>query len=302
MRFRPLGNSGVVVSVISLALAESNRNRPQDWEALVYCALEHGINSFEVTGRHPAIAEGLSMAVHAIERRLACVTWRLGNSYDAEGRPMRDFSADALEHAVMSILARTGFSYLDAVVLDEPRARELDIDALNRLKALRAAGRVRLLGVAGQDEAIDAYISTGVFDLLHMPYSILSGWKERLRQQAAADHNMAVTSYDYYPDRLRRGQGGLPVKGAAGKAAHPLAGVGTYAFLDSTPGWTGEGIALSHAMTNPALASLQIVTDRPERIAALTAVVERDLPSGVPAQIEMARFAQAAADRGGRRA
>ncbi len=290
----------MVVSVVSLALAESNRNRPQDWEALVYCALEHGINHFEVVGRHPAIAEGLARAIHAIERRLACVTWRLGNSYDPEGRPLRDFSGEALETLTQSILARTGFSYLDAIVLDEPRARELNIDALDRLKALRASGRVRLLGVAGQDEAIDAYISTGVFDLLHMPYSILSGWKERLRQQAAQDHNMAVTAYDYYPDRLRRGQGALPVKGHGqpAQANHPLAGMGTYAFLEKTPRWTGEGIALSHALTNPAIASIQIVTDRPERISALTAVIERDLPTGVSAQIEMARFgAMAAGER-----
>jgi len=289
MRFRPLANSGMVVSVLTLTLADSpTRNRPQEWEQLVYAALENGINSFEVVGRHPNIGEGLARAIHAIERRLVNVAWRLGNSYDADGYPARDFSGDGLEKVTEAILARTGFSYLDAIVLDEPRDRELNSDALNRLKALRAAGRVRQIGVAGKDDAIDAYISTGVFDLLHMPYSLTSGWKERLRQQAAQEHDMAIVAYDYYPERLRAGA--TPAGKGKPKHAHPLAGIGTYAFLDKTPRWTGEAIALAHALTNPAIASVEVVTDRPERLAALANVPELDLPPGVSAQIEMARF------------
>ena len=299
MRFRPLANSGMVVSVITLVLADSpTRNRPQEWEALAYAALENGINSFEVVGRHPNIGEGLARAIHAIERRLVNIAWRLGNSYDADGYPARDFSGEGLEAVTEAILARTGFSYVDAIVLDEPRAKELNPEALERLKAMRAAGRVRMIGVAGQDEAIDAYISTGVFDLLHMPYNLTSGWKERLRQQAAQDHDMAILAYDYYPERLRAGASSKPVKASA----HPLAGVGTYAFLDKTPRWTGEQISLAHALTNPAVASVEVVTDRPERLAALAAIVEKDLPPGVSAQIEMARFGATPKPDRGRRA
>jgi len=299
MRFRPLGVSGMVVSVITLALADSpTRNRPQDWEALVYAALENGINSFEVVGRHPNIGDGLARAVHAIERRLVNIAWRLGNTYDGDGYPARDFSADALERMTQAILARTGFSYLDAIVLDEPRAQELNADSLTRLKAIRASGRVRMIGVAGHDDAIDAYISSGVFNLLHMPYSLLSGWKERQRQQAAADHDMAVVAYDFYPEKLRGGMKAPGTKPGAAKASHALADAGTYAFLDKTPRWTGEGICLAHALTNPAVASVQLVTDRPERLVAVTQVVEQDLPPGVSAQIEMARFsASSLADR-----
>ena len=295
MRFRPLCNTGMVVSVVTLGLPDSpTRNRPQEWEQLIYTALENGVNSFEVIGKHPNIGEGLARAIHAIERHLACVSWRLGNSYDSDGRPARDFSADGLEKVTEAILARTGFSYLDAIVLDEPRARELNSDALNRLKFLRAEGRVRMLGVAGQDDAIDAYISTNVFDLLLMPYNLTSGWKERLRQQAAMDHDMAVIAYDFYPDKMRGGQAALVHKNPAPRAGHILADAGTYAFLDKTPRWSGEGICLVHALCNPAVASVQLVTDRPERLAAVAPVVELDLPPGVSAQIEMARFGAAA--------
>ena len=66
MRFRHLGSSGMVVSAVSMSLADSPaRSRPSDWTSIIYTALENGINAFEVVGRHPAIAEGLGMALRA---------------------------------------------------------------------------------------------------------------------------------------------------------------------------------------------------------------------------------------------
>ncbi|MDR3508317.1 MAG: aldo/keto reductase [Caulobacteraceae bacterium] len=292
MRFRPLGNSGMVVSAVSLILADSpSRPRPQDWEALVYAALENGINAFEVVGRHPAIGEGLAQALQSIERRLICVTWRMGNVIGPGGQILRDFSPDGLQRATEAILARTGFAYLDALVLDEPKADELTPAALERLKALRAAGRTRLLAVAGEDDAIDAYISTGAFDLLCTRYSLVSGWKERMRIRAAIDRDMGVMAYGFHPEIFQRGASLTQApKTRLGAAPNPLAGAGTYAFLDRTPNWSREAICLAYALTEPSLASVQILADRPDHIQALAEVTELDLPPGASAQIEMARF------------
>ena len=46
-------------------------------------------------------------------------------------------------------------------------------------------------------------------------------------------------------------------------------------------------------MTEPSLCTVQVPADRIERVELMAAVCERELPSGVPAQIEMARFAPA---------
>jgi len=40
----------------------SGRTRPADWTALIYAALESGINCFEVAGLEPAIMDGLAQA------------------------------------------------------------------------------------------------------------------------------------------------------------------------------------------------------------------------------------------------
>ena len=294
MRYRPLGVTGSTVSALTLVLEDSpSRLRPQDWETLVYAALENGINAFEVVGRQPAISEGLARAIHAIERRLVFISWRMGNSHPLDGQPHRDFSPEGLQRGVEAVLARTGFAYLDAIILDDPVSAELSPYALGKLKEFRATGRVRLLGVAGHDDAMDAYISTQAFDILCSPFSLISGWKERLRLKAAIQNDMAIFGYNYFPDRFQRGGGSAQPKSKLMAPQGPLHGAGTYAFLDQTRGWSPEEICLAYALTEPSLASVQIVTDRPERVAALAAITEKDLPPGAAAQIEMARFSAA---------
>jgi hypothetical protein len=77
---------------------------------------------------------------------------------------------------------------------------------------------------------------------------------------------------------------------AMGRARQPLAGVGTYAFLHDTAGWTPEELCLAYALTEPSLATVQIDLGFVDRIEALAAVPDRDTPTGLGAQIEMARF------------
>lgn len=303
MRFRPLGGSGMAVSAISLKLTDAPaRSTPQAWVQLIYSAFENGINTFEVVGRQPALIEGFGQAVQAVERRLLFVALRLGLSLSPAGATVRDFSAEGLLLQLEAFLARTGLDYVDAVILDDPRVDELSPPALDGLRAMRESGRARRLGVAGQDDAIDAYISTRAFDLLCTPFSLVSGWRERLRLKAAIDQDMAVLGYDYYPEQFQGGPAAPAKKGLWGGGAKPLSGAGTYAFLDRTPNWSGEELCLAYALTEPSLASVQMVAERGERIDALSQVPERDLPAGVAAQIEMARFSPAPAAQNARRA
>jgi hypothetical protein len=140
---------------------------------------------------------------------------------------------------------------------------------------------------------MDAYISSGYFDLVATPFSLTSGWKERLRLKAATDRDMVVLGYDYFPQAIQ-GSGKSEAAGKNGlwgrTAAKPLGGMGTYAFLDRTPHWSGEEICLAYALTEPSLCTVQVPADQIDRVELMAAVCERELPSGVPAQIEMARF------------
>ena len=309
MRFRPFAASGTVVSAVSLALTDAGgRRRPADWTALVYRALENGVNCFEVQGVDPAIAEGLAEALRAVDRRLVFIAWRLGRKLGPTGGPVRDFRAEALALAAQSALARTGLDYLDLVMLDDPRGDELSTSAMATLKALRASGGTRMLGVAGEGEAMDFYISSRHFDVLAIPYNLISGWRDRHRLKAAVERDMPVIGYGYYPRAFHQQQQQQAAQPASrsgfwgGRArVDPLAGAGTYAFLDRTEGWTAERICLAYALTEPAIATVQIVADQLDAIDALAMTADRDLPPGVAAQIEMARFGGKAEDQDPRR-
>ena len=288
MRYRPFGQTGTAVSAVSLALTDVRGWDAGDWTALVHAALEQGINAFEIVGRSPAIADGLAAGLGDLERRLVFVGLRLG----VEAAGHRDYSAQGLAGAIQATLARTGLDYLDVVLLDDPAEDALSPDALAALKAERARGAVRMIGVAGLNPAIDYYISTGAFNVLAMPFGIMSGWLDRRRIREAIDREMAVMGTAFIPEGLARQVAeAQPKRGLLGKKwSNPLEGVGTYAFLDTTPGWTMEEICLAYALTEPSLATMQVTSDQVRQLEVFASVAERDLPAGLSSRIEMARF------------
>jgi aryl-alcohol dehydrogenase-like predicted oxidoreductase len=290
MRFRPFGATGTAVSALSIALTDApNRRRAADWQALAFDALENGVNTFEIAGVNPAIQDGLADALRTVDRHLVFVSLRLGATINGG----RDFSADHIARTVEATIARMDIDYLDLLLLDDPGEEELSAEALAVCKALRAAGRTRMIGVRGKGTAMDAYISTNHFDVVALPYSLSSGWIDRHRMKAAGQKDMAIIGYDFFPEQFHRAQDVAPVRRTLWgkpKVIHSLSNAGTYAFLHDTPDWTAEEICLAFALTEPGLATVQIPTEDVGRLADLAAVTERDMPAGAASRIEMARF------------
>lgn len=290
MRYRPLGATGTAVSAVSLALTDApNRRRAEDWRQLIYDALECGVNAFEVVGTNPAIVEGLGEALKSVERHLVFVGLRLGPTPQG-----RDFSANHLAMMTESTIARMGVEYLDLLQLDDPGEGELSGDAMATLKALRAAGRTRLVGVAGESPALDFYISSGGFNAIAIPYNLASGWTERHRLKAAAERDMAVLGYNFWPEAFHKPQA-EPLASAVKRLfikpkVTATGGAGGYDFLFDTPNWTAEDICLGFALTEPSIATVQIDTEAASHLARLAEITEKEMPNGVSSRIEMARF------------
>jgi aryl-alcohol dehydrogenase-like predicted oxidoreductase len=303
MRYRPLGRSGSAVSALTLKIgSEALAGGPSRARALVFAALEAGINTVHLTSADPVLAEAVGQALSQVDRKLIQVSVSLGRP-DAR-RGGRDFSPEALTGSIDRILHASGLGGIDLALLDEPAEDEMPQTALNALKAQRTAGRIRMLGIAGDGEVMDAYISTGAFDVLATSYHVNSPWQTRHRMRAALERDMAVMAYGYFPEELDTAKKAetvhAPKKGlfglGGGRPRHdPLAGAGTFAFLHQTHGWSAEHICLAFALTDPSIATVLVDAQDSERMEALAAVPERDLPPGLAAQIEMARVRMAAA-------
>jgi aryl-alcohol dehydrogenase-like predicted oxidoreductase len=261
---------------------------PGQWRQLAFTAMENGVNCLEIAAGADVAALGVGEALRSVERRLIFLAWRL------RGDPNGHLTAQQIAQSVREGLAKTGAGYFDLLMMDEAAYETMAPGALDYLLELRRAGHCLQLGVVGDGAAADASIRTGAFDVLATPFSLMSDWQARRRIRDASAANMTLVAYDPFPaaalSRAPTAQPNLR-KGLFAKA-DPLAGAGTYAFLEATSGWSSEEICIAYALTEPSFATLQLEAFRPDVIERLAAVPDRDLPTGVAAQIEMARFSE----------
>lgn len=282
MRYRPFGASGRTVSALTLRLADSARLRAKDWRALVLAALETGVNSFQVEGDSPELLRGASEAFASVERHLLVLTWRVRGEAGALGQP-------ALDSLLNGGFEGLGLSYLDLVLVNDPGPALPPVFAAG-LRSLRESHAVRGLGVASRGDIDPRLLGSGLVTAASLPFNLSSGWTDRQRIRQAAQADLAVIGEDFWPQAVRDGELAAPRPSLWRRRTDPLADVGGYGFLHDTPGWSDEEICLAYALTEPSLASVRVTADSRVDIERLAAVAERDLPTGLSAQIEMARF------------
>lgn len=282
MRYRPFGVAGQTVSAVTVPLGE----RP-DGEAarlrLIYAALEAGVNAFEL--RDPTAAAALGQALQVIERRMLVVSLRIG------GRHRLDQAA--LLSAVEQPLLSGRLQRFDAVVVEDPH--RLTESGWRTLAAVRDAGRTRLVGVTGED--VTEALARAEPDLLVTPYHLGSAWTARNRMVEAAAARRTLVGEGYHPSfEGAAADGASPRRGLFSlfQKPAPIEKVSGYEFLRRTSGWAADEICLAYALTEPSLASILLDASTPEDVERLAGVTERELPTGLAAQIEMARFAVAA--------
>ncbi|WP_454759104.1 hypothetical protein [Caulobacter segnis] len=285
MRYRPFGASGMAISALTLRLADSARLRANDWRALVFTALENGINSFQVEGDSPELLKGAGEAFASVERHLLFLTWRVRGDAATLGQ-------QAVDSLLGSAFEGLGLSYLDLVLINDPLAPALPQVFDAGVRFLHESRAVRGLGIASRGDIDPRLLKSGLVTAVSSPFNLSSGWAERHRIRHASQHNFAVIGEDFWPQALRESAGvsAAPKPSLWRRRTDPLADFGGYDFLHTTPGWNAEEICLGYALTEPSLATVRVTADTRAEVERLAAVVERDLPTGVCAQIEMARF------------
>lgn len=281
MRYRPFARTGMAVSALSLRLdGQDDEREASDWRDLTHSALEEGVNTFELTHPSPALLRGFGEGVAAVRRTLVFVALRLDPGLEGQG--VIDWVDEALEAA--------GLEEFNLVGVDVGETAGANV--LAAMRWMKDEGMAHRLAVAGPGDLLEEAVEHGHFDAVVTPFNLLSGWRERHLVRLALESQMGVIACDPCPAALAPliEDGKQLAKGGWFKKAPPLGGAGTYAFLTRTPGWNVEQICVGYALTEPAVATVQVNAIGRQQLAKLAEVADRGLPSAVSAQIEMARF------------
>jgi aryl-alcohol dehydrogenase-like predicted oxidoreductase len=289
MRYRPFARTGMAVSTITLLLDGADEaKKPSDWRDLMHAAFEEGVNAFEIVRPTLHLLTGFAEGISAVKRSLLFVGLRVDSGMESEG----------LEAWGEEVASHSKLGELNLLTVDAGVARsEGMLAALQRMKTSQLAHR---LAVAGDGDLLDEDIEAGHFDAVVTPFNMLSSLRDRNMVRKALENQMGVIASDPFPAALNGLIDAAEVETKPGwfKKPKPLAGAGTYAFLTATRGWSAEQLSLAYALTEPAVASVLVRVEDRKHLADLAATTDRDLPSTVSAQIEMARFsAEAEAGR-----
>ncbi len=271
---------------------------------LVLGALEAGINAFETRHDHPAAVHAIGQGVSALDRKLVVVGLRVPLPEDGA---VRNLSRDGVIRILQDALRNTGLRWIDYLLIEDPQPGEISAAFLVTIEAARQAKRLRYVGVTGDSAAIDDVIERGAVQVYAARYNLRAASLTRNRMRMAANAGMVVIGYDYHPHVIReartvrddvdtapRKSGGFLGLMTGRPRVMTVEKTGPYAFLDRVRGWTADEICLAYALTEPALSCVRITPTRLDELAALAATVDREMPNGVPAQIELARVSDLA--------
>lgn len=185
MNYRPLGNTGLDVSVIGLGTVSlgtdygiqvpGEAGRPSEAEAvaLIRHAAEVGINLFDTA---PGYGESERLLGTAMAGRECIFATKVAIPRDDEGVPLAGRSLKrAVEHSLADSLGALRRDVLDIVQIHNASTEIVEQGEMAEvLLGAKRQGEVRFLGasVYTEEEAM-AVISAGQFDVLQVAYNLL---------------------------------------------------------------------------------------------------------------------------------
>jgi aryl-alcohol dehydrogenase-like predicted oxidoreductase len=297
MRYRRLGNSGLVVSVVGLGCNNFGRRVDLDGtRAVVHAALELGVNLFDTAdiygNPHGASEEMLGAALKGRRDEAVVATkfgMDMGGAYgpDHGARGARRY----IMRAVEASLRRLGTDHIDLYQLHEPDPATPIDETLSTLDELVRSGKVRYLGnsnFAGWQIAdADWTARTGhltPFVSAQNHFSLLERHVEREVLPACERFGLGMLPFFPLASGLLTGkyhQGEKPASGRLSEQqmAGRLAGA-KWDTIDALRAYADKrglellDVAIGGLAAKPAVASVIAGATRPEQVAANVAAAQ----------------------------
>lgn len=164
---RPLGNTGLDVSLLGLGTVKLGRNRdvkyptgfelPSDRSAitLLDTARELGINLLDTAPAYGTSETRLGELLRTQPNDHWCICTKTGESWSATTGSAYDFTPEATHQSVQRSLQRLGRDVLDIVLVHSDGNDEqiLQLGTLDALRDLKAQGLIRAVGFSGKTVA-----------------------------------------------------------------------------------------------------------------------------------------------------
>ncbi len=286
MHYRPLGQTGLQISVLGLGTGTrfgdpKNQSRT-DATRLVRTALDLGVNYIDTAPMYLAAEEILGEALAGVPRERFLLATKFFPA-DEHGAP---FTPAQLRASVVRSLQRLRLDTIDVLQLHGLRPHWVNpvMDALGgELEALQREGKYRFLGASEtivedpRHAMLPLVAPSGRFSMGLVGYSPLSPWAELRALPACAKHGIGVVGMVAVPRALRdparlqqliheaRGRGEAGVNELPGE--NPL----DWLIDEHTPTLAAAGYRF--AVAHPAIASVLAGTLSREHLEANIAAV-----------------------------
>ena len=272
MRYRTLGNTGLMVSEIGLGAEWLERHNAEEVRAVIDCCEEQGINILDCWMSEPKVRSNIGAAI-AGRRERWIIQGHFGSTWQ-DGQYVRTRDMDKVVPAFGDLLSRLGTDYIDLGMIhfvdgEEEFRRIMEGEFLAYVKEQKEKGIIRHIGLSTHNPKVGILAAlSGEIEMLLFsinPAFDLLPASEDMNDYFSVEHYLEGLG-GIHPDRAelyklceQRGVGITVMKGYAGGR---LFSAGTSPF----------GVALTpvqcihYALTRPAVASILAGYDTPEHV------------------------------------
>ncbi len=189
---RTLGRTGLEVTQLGFGAAERGLPDSADHDAraagVLNAALDAGVNLIDTAPDYGASEERIGRCVGHRRHEFYLAT-KCGCNIDGDGnrlQPGHLWTADRLRANIDQSLRRLGTDCVDLLQMHNPSVEDVERGGLiEALEEIRAAGKIRFIGVSSTHPHLAAFVASGAFDVFQIPYSALEREHEGMMQEAA---------------------------------------------------------------------------------------------------------------------
>lgn len=190
MQSRPLGSTGLTVPIIGLGAGHIGSPHLSDShvDSLLQTAFDNGVTLID-TARSYDLSE--KRIGHFAKRKRDKLTLCTKVGYGIEG--VEDWSYEAVTRGIDEALVSLHTDHLDIVYLHSCSLPHLQhSDSIKALLDAKAAGKIRLAGYSGENEALGWAVESGQFDVIECSVNVCDQRAIAWQVESAAKRGMGV--------------------------------------------------------------------------------------------------------------